>query len=65
MKNRFFAHQRFIKLTGYILFIIILFVLSLFTLPFEMFFLTSVVILITLRSVEKELMVRSRNVKQK
>jgi hypothetical protein len=65
MRDRFFAHQQLLKLTGYIFFIVVVFVLSLFALPFEMFFLTSVVILMTLRGVEKELMVRSKYVKQK
>ncbi|MFA6540053.1 MAG: hypothetical protein WCT99_00480 [Bacteroidota bacterium] len=64
MNNNFLAKPHMLRITGYILFAVIVFILSLFTMPFELFFLTSVVILVTLRTIEKELTLISKKQKQ-
>lgn len=64
MENNLFAKPHMLRITGYILFVVIVFILSLLTMPFELFFLTSGVILVTLRTIEKELRLISKKQKE-
>ncbi len=55
MEEHTSVKRRTVRLSVYVVFVIIAFVLSLYTIPFELFFLPSGIILMVLRTVEKEL----------